>query len=164
MLSNLYSWLLNFISATLSNPDSSSKSISGLIGGGCSWIPWTVIQPYAVSTPGTLDDRSYVRFVALVEKIGVGVEAYPNDQFVHADIPLKLASQLLSITVARRIATSHGIFAGSRCNVAQLSSFVEQHECINCLSYLTIFSVESDSKKKKWYGRLRIGKGKLNLL
>ena len=127
---------------------SSTSSIRGLIGGGSSRIPWTVIQPYAISTPNTVEDRSHVRFVALVERAGVDVEAYPNDQFVHADIPLKLATQLFSITIARSIARSHGISAGSRCNIAQLSSFVEHHECINCLSYLTIFSVESDSKRK----------------
>ena len=137
------------IPATLSDQDASLKSsIYSFVGGGCSRIPWTVVQPYAVSTPSTLDDQSYVRFVDFVEKVGDDLEAYPNDQFVHANIPLKLATQFLSITIARRIASFHGISAGSRCSVAQLSLFVEQHECTNCLSYLTIFSVESDSRKK----------------
>ena len=135
--------------ATSSNQDASSKStINGFIGGGCSRIPWMVIRPYAVSTPSTLEDRSYVLFVDFIEKVAVDIETYPNDRFVHADIPLKLATQLLSITIARRIASSHGISAGSRCSIAQLSLFVEQHECTNCPSYLVIFSVESDLKKK----------------
>ena len=140
------------IPAALSDQDASLKStIYGFIGGGCSRIPWMVIQPYVVSTPSTLDDRSHVRFVDFVEKVNIELEAYPYDQFVHADIPLKLATQVLSITIARHIASSHGISAGSRCSVAQLSLLVEQHEtheCTNCLSYLTVFSVERDSKKK----------------
>ena len=126
----------------------SESSVNGLVGGGSSRLPWMVIRPYAISMPSTLEDHSFVRFVALVEKVGVDVEAYPIDQFVHADMSLKVSSRLLSITVARQIAKSHGVSAGSRCSVTQLNSYVEQHECINCPSYLTIFTVDSNSTKK----------------
>lgn len=136
--------------AALSKQDSLLKSsVNGLLGGGCSQIPWMVIQPYAVSTLSNLEDSSHVHFVALVEKVGIGVEAYPNDQFIHADIPLKIAMQLLSVTITRCIASSHGISVGSHCNFTLLSLLLAQHECTNCLSYLIIFSVGSDSNRKK---------------
>ena len=104
------------------------------------------IQSYIVSQPSTLHDRSILSYVGYVEK--VKVKAYPNDQFVHANISLLVVSQLPSLTNARSIAASHGIATGSRCNTSQLRSFVEQHECVSCPSYLTIFSVENDSATK----------------
>ena len=70
----------------------SESSIDGIIGGGCSLLPWMVIQPYAVSMPITLEDQSFIPFVSFVKKIGVDIEAYPSDQFIHADISLKVAS------------------------------------------------------------------------
>ena len=129
---------------TLSFMDVSSSG--AYIGGGCSRIARDTIQPYIVSQPSTLYDRSILSYVAYVEK--VKVETYPSDQFVHANIPLLIVSQLLSLTSARSIAASHGIATGSRCNVAQLRSLVEQHECVSCPLYLTIFSVENDSTTK----------------
>ena len=98
-------------------------------------------------TPSTLGhDRSFLSYVAYVKKMDV--KAYPDDQFVHANVPPLVVSQLLNLTVAKSIAASHGIVTSSRCTVAQLRSFVEQHECVNCPSYLTVFSVESDPATK----------------
>ena len=59
-----------------------------------------------------------------------------------------MASQLLSITVSRYIATMHSIAIGSRCTVAQLKTNVDDHDCHNCPSYFTVFSVEHDTTKK----------------
>jgi hypothetical protein len=87
-------------------------------------------------------------FVAYVEK--ENTESYPNDQFVHADIPLLILSKMLSLSIAKGIAASHGIALGSHCTVAQLILSVEQHGChgVACLSYLAIFSVESGPARK----------------
>ena len=149
ILPNLYSCMLNFFPMPLSAMNASlDSSINGLIGGGSSRLPWMVIEPYAVSMPSTLESQSIVSYVDFFEKVSTSIEAYPKDRFVHADIPLKVASSLLSISVARRIAACHGVSAGSRCSVAQLSSSVEQHKCTNCPSYLIVFSVESNSTKK----------------
>jgi hypothetical protein len=121
---------------TLLPVDVSSSDV--YIGGGCSRIAWATVRPYAVSQPSTLHDRSFLCYVAYGDK--VDVKAYPNDRFVHADIPPFEVSQLLSLTVARSIAASHGIATGSRCNVAHLRSLVERHECVSCPSYLVMIT------------------------
>ena len=88
-------------SATLVSPLDAS-SCNAFIGGGCSWIAWATIQPFIVSRPSTLGhDRSFLSYVAYVKKMDV--EAYPDDQFVHANVPPLVVSQLLSLTVAKSI-------------------------------------------------------------
>ena len=116
----LYSCVLNFLIPASSSTlyALSESSIDGIIGGGSSKLPWMVVQPYAVSMPITLEDQCSVRFVSLVKKIGVDIEAYPSDKFIHADISFKVASQLLTLAVARHFAACHGICTGSHCNVA----------------------------------------------
>jgi hypothetical protein len=42
----------------------------------------------------------------------------------------------------------HSIAVGSRCTVAQLKTNVDEHECLGCPSYITVFSVEHDSTSK----------------
>ena len=116
------------------------------IGGGCSRLAWATIQPYATSKPGTLGEQSSLHYVAHVDKLDL--KGYPSDRFLHADIPLPVATQLLPITVACSFAKIHGVDAGSRCTVAQLRSCVQQHKCLDCPSYITIFSVEDGSIKK----------------
>ena len=90
--------------------------------------------------------QSSLHYVAYVDEMGL--KAYPSDWFIHAAIPLPVVSQLLSITAARNIAMTHGIVAGLCCTVTQLRSCVEQHKCLRCLPYTTIFSVEDDLVKK----------------
>ena len=116
-------------------------------GGGPSRVlNWTIVEPHALSNPHMADPQSRLRFVAHVE--GEGLTAYPPDIFVHARIPLPIVSHLLSITVAREIASIHGVTAGSRCTAAQLRSCVENHECKKCLSYITVFAVEKSVAKQ----------------
>ena len=116
------------------------------IGGGCLRLAWATVKPYAISKPSTLSDQSNLRYVAHIDK--TGLKAYPSDQFVRADVPLPVLSQLVSITVACSIAKNHSISAGSRCNVAQLRSCMEEHKCVDCLLFTTIFAVEDGSIKK----------------
>jgi hypothetical protein len=42
----------------------------------------------------------------------------------------------------------HGIAVGSHCSVAQLKVNVDQHDCLGCPSYITVFSVHDDSAQK----------------
>jgi hypothetical protein len=73
------------VSSTASTLSFDNVSSSGAhIGGGRSRIARATIQPYIVSQPSTLNDRSILSYVAYVEKSKV--KAYPDDQFVHADI------------------------------------------------------------------------------
>ena len=139
--------LHSYISISVSSATTLSLvSSDAFIGGGSSRIAWATVQPYAISQPTTLQDCSILCYVAYIEK--VNIKAYLNDQFFHTVIPPLVVSQLLNLTVARSIVASHGIVTGSHCNAAHLKSLVEQHECISCPSYLTIFSVESDPATK----------------
>jgi hypothetical protein len=70
----------------------------GCVGGGSSRLTFSSVMPYIVSKPNFLSDRSCLHYVAYVDN--VGLKAYPSDKFVHANIPLPMVSQLLSITVS----------------------------------------------------------------
>ena len=78
----------------------------------------------------------------------MGLKVYPSNKFVHANIPLPIVSQLLSITFSRYIAKMHGITAGWHCSVAQLKINVDEHTFLRCPSYITVFSVEHESAKQ----------------
>jgi hypothetical protein len=116
------------------------------VGGGSSRLSSASVLPYIVSKPSILNNRSFLHYVAYVDN--VSLKAYPSDKFVHACIPLPMVSQLLSITVSRYVAKMHSIAVGSRCTVAQLKTNVDEHECLGCPSYITVFSVEHDSTSK----------------
>ena len=115
------------------------------IGGGSSVLTWASIQPYVISKPSTFNDQSNLSYIAYVNKMGL--KQYPNDKFVFAEIPLPVISQLLNIPFARYTATMHGISVGTRCTVAQLKH-VDCHNCLNCPSYTTVFSVTDNSSTK----------------
>jgi len=89
-------------SASLLPVDASSNNT--YIGGGCPRIAWATIKSYAVSQLSALHDWNFLSYVAYVEK--VDDKAYPNVQFVHANIPPLVISQLLKLSVARSIAAS----------------------------------------------------------
>jgi hypothetical protein len=102
----------HLLNSRISIPQSSTTTLlpmntsrDAYIGSGCSRIAWATVQPYAVSQPSTLDDQIFLSFVAYVEK--ENTESYPNDQFVHADIPLLILSKMLSLSIAKGIAASH---------------------------------------------------------
>lgn len=116
------------------------------VGGRSSRLSCTSVQPYIVSKPSVLNNQSCLHYVAYVDN--TGLRAYPSNKFVHANIPLPMVSQLLSITVSRYIAMMHSIAVGSRCMVAQLKTNVDGHDCLGCPSYTTVFSVEHDSTSK----------------
>ena len=118
---------------------------SGQVGGGSSRLPYASVLPYVVLRPSTLNEQSSLRYVAYVDN--KGLKAYQSGEFIHANIPLPTVSQLLSITFGRYAAMTHGIPVGSRCTLAQLKSCVEQHQCLSCPTYTTIFSVDKDFVK-----------------
>jgi hypothetical protein len=54
---------------------------------------------------------------------------------------------MLPVTHARKIATLHGSSPGSRCTQNQLLMCFENHSCLRCNSYFTVFSVEESTRK-----------------
>ena len=125
------------------------------VGGGSSLLSCPSLLPYIVSKPNILNNRSRLQYVAYVDD--VGLKAYPSDKFVHANIPLPVVSQLLSITVSRYIAMMHGIAVGSHCTVSQLKINVDEHDCLSCASYFTIF-VEHEPVKNNTVSTARVRK------
>ena len=118
----------------------------GQVGGGSSRLTCVSVLPYIISKPSFWNNQSCLHYIAYVDD--AGLKAYPSDKFVHASIPLPMVSQLLSITVSRYIAMTHSIAVGSRCMVAQLKTTVDEHDCLRCPSYITVFSVEHDNTNK----------------
>ena len=92
-------------------PPADASSNNAYIRGGYSQIAWATVKSYTVSQLSTLHDWNFLSYVTYVEK--VDVKAYPNDQFVHTNIPPLVISQLLKLSVARSIASSHGIATAS---------------------------------------------------
>jgi hypothetical protein len=82
---------------------------------------------------------------------------YPAKIFVHTQIPLTLLFPFLTLVQAHKIALTHGINAGSRCNMKILLAKIENHSCPTCNSSFSIFYISKSAnqlasirKKKDW--------------
>ena len=129
-----------------SQPPLSSPTVTlpseSCIGGGSSHL--SCASYMIVSKTSFWNNQSCLAYVD-----DMGLKAYPTDKFFHASIPLQIVSQLLSIvTISRYVATMHSIAGGSRCTVTQLKTNVNEHDCLGCPSYITVFSVEHDNTNK----------------
>jgi hypothetical protein len=80
------------------------------------------------------------RYVTHVDDIGL--LAYPSPQFVHTSVPLNELFTFLPLSHARKIAAIHGISVGSRCSTMQIMMLIENHSCIRCRTFFTVFSIE----------------------
>ena len=119
------------------------------VGGGClgKALLFSQISDYLVAgstEAGRLED-SVFRYVTHVDE--VELLKYPSSQFVHTNIPLVDLFSFLPIRASRDIAAIHKISAGSRCTVAQLMMFTENHSCFRCQAFYTVFSIETNPAK-----------------
>jgi hypothetical protein len=80
------------------------------------------------------------RYVSHVDEIEL--LAYTSPQFVHTSVPLNKLFTFLPLPHARKIAAIHGISVGSRCSTMQIMMLVENHSCVRCRTFFTVFSVE----------------------
>ncbi|KAF8800470.1 hypothetical protein BYT27DRAFT_7117458, partial [Phlegmacium glaucopus] len=123
-------------------------------GSGLRHHNFTLIEPYVVSDIPDILHKCNVCYVDHVED--VGLLAYPSPTYVHTNIPLSILFKLITLSNARKAAAVHGVSAGSRCTIAQLSLAVEHHSCLKCSSHLTVFSSDLNvdqlsSKRSKKY-------------
>ena len=114
-------------------------------GSGTRTCSLSMIKNYLVSDSWNLDDGAKFRYVAQVDD--TGLKAYPYPHYVHVDIPLVELFKSITLTNARKIASTHGIAAGSRCTMVELLSCMEGHSCRKCTTLFTVFSVEMSDKQ-----------------
>jgi len=100
-----------------------------------------VLEPYLTATavpPKSLNQLFY--FIDHVDD--VGSLQYPTQGYAHASIPLHVLFKLSTLAQAKKIATKHGIAAGSRCTLADLQARATGHACLVCNTHISIFSPE----------------------
>jgi hypothetical protein len=131
-----------FVTAGSETTLMSHNHLKRCVGGGCVSKAYSFSQISDHLVPGSTeaDQDSIFRYVAHVEEIGL--LTYPSPQFVHTSIPLNKLFAFLPLLHARKIAAIHGISAGSRCSTTQLMMLIENHSCIRCRTFFTVFSKE----------------------
>ena len=100
---------------------------------------YNFLEPYFINTDKSdFDPLTKFQYVDHVEV--VGLQAYPKGEYIHTNIPITFLLQIIPLTKARKIASMHGISAGSRCNADQLQKCSENHSCFLCSTHLTVFA------------------------
>ena len=116
------------------------------VGGGCSrTFLFSQISDHLVPGSTNFEQDSRLRYVGHVDEIEL--LTYSTPQFVHTSIPLNELFTFLPLTHARKIAATHGISVGSRCSAMQLMMLIENHSCIRCRTFFTVFSIEPTPEK-----------------
>ena len=95
------------------------------------------IEPFITSDTSKIDTTSHFKFMDHVSDIKL--LNYPSDQYIHANIPLHVLCELFPATKARKIASTHGVSAGSRCTPAELIASTMGHCCLACTKYSSVF-------------------------
>jgi uncharacterized Fe-S cluster protein YjdI len=101
------------------------------------------LKPYISSDTSHISTSAHFRYLDYVSNIQL--LNYPEDQYIHTSIPLHILCGLIPISKARKIATLHGISAGSRCTIAHLLASTENHSCLVCSKYSSIFVANKNS-------------------
>jgi hypothetical protein len=112
-------------------------------GYGARIFSYQFLEPYITSNSSNVSTTAHFRYVDHVNNIEI--LDYPEGQYTHANIPLLALFELLPVTKARKIASIHGILAGSRSNHAQLLNAAVNHSCLACAAYSSIFVPEKNS-------------------
>jgi hypothetical protein len=74
---------------------------------------------------------------------------YLSEQYICIHLPLHVLVSLVSLGVCRKVATDHGIPAGSHTTLPMMKSLFEAHACGKCSSYLTVFTIQASRKECK---------------
>ena len=116
-------------------------------GGACPVYSLAQLSKHLVA--GSLEQgKDYVfRYVAHVD--AVGLLEYSPLAYIHCKMPLEELLPMLPVVHARKIATLHGSAPGSRCTQKHLLTCIENHSCLRCDSYYTVFSAEESNRKKQ---------------
>ena len=74
---------------------------------------------------------------------------YLSKQYIQTLLPLHILVSLVPLTICRKIATVHGMIAGSHTTLKMMKSLFNGHTCEKCSSHLTIFAVEPSQREHK---------------
>jgi hypothetical protein len=103
------------------------------------------LQPYIISD--TTGINISARFTYIDHVNDIDILAYPSEAFLHTSIPIHQLFEIISVTNAKKIAPIHKICLSSRCSVDDVRQSSQNHSCLACAKYSTIFSQEKSTKQ-----------------
>lgn len=127
----------------------SNHKFKSFYGGGAQHVcPFEVVEPHIFARANDINECTF-RFVDYVSS--TGLLAYPVDQnFVHADIPLQDILPHLSLKMGHKIACLHHIIIGSHVAKSDFINYFDNHSCISCNLYSSVFvAVKSKTLKDR---------------
>ena len=94
-------------------------------------------QPYISSDTSCISPTAHFKYVDHV--MDTKLLNYPQDQYIYTSIPLHTLCELIPISKARKVAFIHGVSAGSRCTATHLLASTDNHSCLACSKYSSVF-------------------------
>jgi len=133
----------------MSDPDNFSKITETLIGVGRSYMfsSEVVIPLIRKSADNIVDPLSCFCYVDHVDEIGQ--LNYPlSEKYVFVDIPLHDLIPHIPIRSILQIARQHHVPIGSHMSKGEMVQYFDNHSCVSCTQFLTVFA-QCDSMKTK---------------
>ena len=107
-------------------------------GGFDKWVfTFDFLKPYISSDTSCINSTAHFKYVDHVTD--TKLLNYPQDQYIYTSIPLHTLCELIPISKARKVAFFHGVSAGSRCTAAHLLASTDNHFCLACSKYSSVF-------------------------
>jgi hypothetical protein len=118
-----------------------SQACSG--GFGKRVFTFDIIKPYISSDTSCISPTAHFRYIDHVRD--TELLNYPQDQYIYTNIPLHTLCELIPISKARKVAFIHGVSAGSRCTATYLLARTDNHSCLACSKYSSVFVADKNS-------------------
>ena len=112
-------------------------------GTGARVFTFHLLEPYISSDISHVSTTAHFRYLDHVSDIQL--LNYPEDQYIHTSIPLHIFCGLIPLSKARKVASIHGASVGSRCTVVHLLASTENHSCLACSKYSSVFVANKNS-------------------
>jgi hypothetical protein len=101
---------------------------------------YDVLEPYITTSQNVLNPKTRYLYVDHIND--ASLNHYPQENFVHTQIPLEVLFPLLTLSQARKIAIQHNVHAGSRCTLEMLLAQTVNHSCLACNHKFSVFQIE----------------------
>ena len=108
-------------------------------GTGARVFTFHVLEPYMYISSDISHVSTTTHFRYLDHVSDIQLLNYPEDQYIHTSIPLHNLCGLILLSKARKVACIHGVSVGSRCTVVHLLARAENHSCLACSKYSSVF-------------------------
>jgi hypothetical protein len=117
-------------------------------GGHASVIQWSDIKAHAQRAPEVYRDADVFTYVDYLHEM-TAVSYSVSKNFVVADVPLSELIPHVSVATALKIARLHDIPLGSHVPKKHLLPHFQDHKCMKCASYLSVFKLKTSVTTKK---------------